>query len=534
LFVDINNLIYRSAYKLRLSNRAGKNTGAVFGTLKMLGHLADAFGPEEMIICWDGSDAVRRRRELYPDYKQNRQRDPEFVADLQRQRGVLRHILSFLPVVQVDVPGVEADDAVAVLAAFCHLEQIGIVTSDRDLYCLAGRRCRIIEPGGRDAKLELEPSQYIPYKVLVGDSSDNVKGVDGIGDVRARALLTEYGTLDSVLRFAEEQGRLGRMQFAEVCTVIDRNLRLLTPGLLLTSSERKTVVEQYARGRLARATDVPGLRAALLREGFVSIVSRLTGWLMPFRKMERGTRRGRVDAEAQAKTASEVRAESGTRSAHRPRSRDGEGWVRVVRAVEASARIIRATVEGEVKPRGGVVAAAASRLVAIRNAEAAVGVAATGRHTGAEGAVRAGRVRQAGSAGAARDRGAGGDPAPVFQDAGVLRQRRERARSALSVLPLYRGGDRWEWLRRQPSRRLQEVVRLIEHVCVGGAKLSKQEVAFVEDLEHRYTVALPEWMQTDKEKEDAEKNEDRNRRLHARSHRDGAKNAHRAAPRKPG
>lgn len=510
VIVDVNNLVYRSAYKLHLTDREGNNTGAAYGTLKSIGRLADLLRPEEMIICWDGPDSTVRRVAVYPEYKQNRKRDPAFVEDLLRQKAVLREMLRCLPVVQVLVPGVEADDAIAAIVAFCRMEKIGIVTSDHDLYCLASERCRIFDPHGAAVKLDLRPDQYVAYKALVGDASDNIKGVPGIGDVRARRLLTTHGTLDRILGYAYSAGRLDSVPLTEAewhlaQEAVDRNVKLMTPGLMLSNSERTEVLNQYRYGRLSRPTDVPELRRLLMRSGFTSIVSRLTGWLMPFRRMER-TGKDQVDgkAKAQAEAEGQVRAESGSGSEAGQGRRGDTAWARIIRAVEPSTRIHRAVVPREAASRSRVLEAAAARLGGVHQEEA-LGVAPAGGQRCAAGAVRPAGVRQTKLG--TRRRGTGNPLAPVLHDAEVLRRKRVRAREAVSLLPLFRAGERWAWLRGRPSRELRRVLELIERVVIEpDGRLPDDDVDFLHGLEEAFTNEMPAWMQTEKELKDNAKN----------------------------
>lgn len=473
LLVDISGLVYRSAYKLHLTDRQGRNVGAAYGTLKALGRLADLHEPEEMIICWDAGHEPQSA--LYPAYKADRKRDPEFVADLTRQKEVIRGLTSHLPVTHIIEAGIEADDLIAVLAAFLRNEDVGIVTSDTDLYCLSGKRCHIMSPDGVAAKLTLPADQYVAYKVMVG-GEDGIKGVDGIGDVRARRLLQEHKTLASILAAADEQGTLGKMPADKARLVVKRNLRLMTPGALLPDATRTRILDQYRCGRLSRIVDRIGFRSELMEHGFVSIVSRLQGYLSTFKQMER-------HPNAKAETSSEDRSGDRASSLHGGSSGRRQEWTRYVRKVDRSGSGVR---EGE----RGSITKAASVLSRLR-AQEAVGLDAPSNRRGAAGAVSDGD-------GQAWGRGAGVPAAAVPGNAKVLPKGPPRSR-ALSILHMLRGREGWAWLRARPTEDLQRVLVLIDSVTLKGKHVPLDDEDFLYGLEEAFSGELPSWMKTDRE-----------------------------------
>lgn len=499
LLVDISGLIYRAAYKMAGLSHRGLNTGAVFGTLRSLGNLAEAHEATEMAVAWDCGHASRSA--LYPEYKTNRKREPEFVADLERQKVVLRNLLDCLPIVNIELPGVEADDCIAVVAKFAHLEQVGIVTGDKDLYQLAAPPLhRIIAPGGGLVDLDLEPRQYLTYKVLVGDPSDNIKGVQGIGDKRALALIRKCGTLRQImeaLRTGEVAGvRMGHPAYEEAARVVSRNLKLMRLGYLLTTTEHKQILDQYCHGRLDLSIDEPRLRRGLLASGFSSLVGRLSGFLAPFRAMERHKHHAKAETEK-----NQGPDRPGSRVAGSDH-REGGGWTRIVRVVERRGGEDRTLHAGEVRGGGraavgsgasgrrafdpSLAAAVASRL---RKAQA-LGVAPQG-----PGRSPARAVRPATPSGEPRSRRAGTPASPVFHDAEVLRRQHQRRGAAMSVLRTLQTDDGWEWLKRQPTRRLRTITTIIDNVEEDSAyKLTVAEMELLEHLHREYTTELPEWM----------------------------------------
>lgn len=315
LIVDAQGIAWANAHKLRYSagagsakprdlSAAGKPTGAVFGTLRTLEHLARRLEPSEMIVCWDRR--CDRRFELYPDYKRHRQDENLAAEDRAFRRSVLgqirevQHLLRYFPVIQIEEPGFEADDCIAVLCKFLQHERVGIVTGDKDLYQLATDPS--VEPAhtihkmdGSEVELEFMPRQYLIYKVLVGDPSDHISGVAGVGDKTCRKLIREFGTLEKIRQHVKQQGKLGRDDAASVDRIISRNLQLMIPGLLMTDDERKRVLNRYKLGRLdCRIAPSSELRKAFVHYKFASLVSRVSSYVATFSPLIR-TRSGQME-----------------------------------------------------------------------------------------------------------------------------------------------------------------------------------------------------------------------------------------------
>lgn len=314
LLIDAQGIAWACAHRLKIDrgkdrkprdlSADGKRTGAIYGVLRSLEHLMTELEPEEMIVCWDRR--CHKRYEMYPDYKLHRQpenlkpEDREFRVDVERQIDEVKHILTYLPVIQIEEPDAEADDCIGVLAKFMGNEVVGIVTRDHDLYQLATGRGvkpphRIYNTDGTLAEMAFKPNQYLIYKVLVGDTSDHIKGVLGIGDKTTRKLIREHGTLKNIMGAAKAAGKFGRNTFKEAQEIVRRNLKLMIPGLLHTDEERKTIVSRYRLDRLDRhMTSAAELRKAFTYYKFTSLVSRLSSFMMHFKPLIR-TRHGKAE-----------------------------------------------------------------------------------------------------------------------------------------------------------------------------------------------------------------------------------------------
>ncbi len=207
VLVDGNALAYRSYFALkRLSTSRGVPTNAVYGFVRALLDLLRTSGEgSQLVVAFDAPGRTSRAEE-YEEYKAQR---PPMPSDLPQQLGIIKHLLDLLGVPRLELPGTEADDLLATLAeqAVAAGRRVEIVTSDRDALQLVSEHVSVRSPDARKlidedevmAKYGVRPDQWVDYRALTGDASDNIPGVAGIGPVAARALLQRYGDLDSVL-----------------------------------------------------------------------------------------------------------------------------------------------------------------------------------------------------------------------------------------------------------------------------------------------------------------------------------------------
>lgn len=212
VLVDGHGLAYRSYFGIReLSTTRGAPTNAVFGfTRALLDLLADTRPGDAVVVAFD-APARTFRHERFDEYKAGRAPTPD---DLPQQIAVIKRLLDLLGVPRLETPGLEADDLIGTVATRCAelgLE-VEVVTSDRDALQLVGEHVRVRAPGAKTdvgpaevaAKYGVRPDQWVDYRALTGDASDNIPGVRGIGPVAARTLLQRYGTLDAILARLDE------------------------------------------------------------------------------------------------------------------------------------------------------------------------------------------------------------------------------------------------------------------------------------------------------------------------------------------
>jgi DNA polymerase-1 len=219
LLVDGSSYLYRAFHALQradLRNRKGEPTGAIYGVINMLRRLHKET-PADYIACVFDAKGKTFRDEAYPEYKANRAPMPD---DLAFQIAPLKETIAALGWPLLEVGGVEADDVIGTLARQAEREGVRVViaSGDKDLAQLvnslvtienadprSGER-EILDEAGVANKFGVKPERMIDYLTLIGDSVDNVPGVEKVGPKTAMKWLAQYGTLDDVVRHAPEIG----------------------------------------------------------------------------------------------------------------------------------------------------------------------------------------------------------------------------------------------------------------------------------------------------------------------------------------
>ena len=227
ILVDGSSYLYRAFHALPpLTTSRGEPTGAVHGVLNMLNKLLRDYPGTRVAVVFDAPGKTFRD-DLYAEYKAHR---PPMPDDLRAQIEPLLQVVTRLGLPLLRVAGVEADDVIGTLATRAALagEQVLISTGDKDMTQLVNDRITLIntmndtllDRAGVKAKFDVYPEQIIDYLALVGDSSDNIPGIEKVGPKTAAKWLNAYGTLDSLLAHAAEiGGKVGENLRAGVDTV---------------------------------------------------------------------------------------------------------------------------------------------------------------------------------------------------------------------------------------------------------------------------------------------------------------------------
>lgn len=217
ILIDGSSWLFRAFHALPpLSSAAGEPTGAVFGMLNMVRRLLKDYAPEHLVVVFDPPGKTFRE-DWYPAYKANRgETPPDLVSQFPRVTEVLKAM--GLPV--VSMAGVEADDVIGTLTAQARArhQAVLIVTSDKDMAQLVDEQVHLLDTmkdrrldlAGVQEKFGVSAEQIIDYLALMGDTSDNIPGVHGVGPKTAAKWLAEFGSLDALMQRADEiKGKAG-------------------------------------------------------------------------------------------------------------------------------------------------------------------------------------------------------------------------------------------------------------------------------------------------------------------------------------
>ncbi|HWU32065.1 MAG TPA: 5'-3' exonuclease, partial [Marmoricola sp.] len=226
LLLDTASLYFRAFFGVPDSMRSpqGEPVNAVRGLLDFITRLVEEYEPTEIVCCWDDNWRPTWRVALIPSYKQHRvvearpDGDIEEIPDpLELQIPVIRAVLDAIGIAVVGAEDHEADDVIGTLATNAGMP-VDIVTGDRDLFQLVddAKSIRVLYTARGVARHEkvtdvvvvekyaVLPSQYADFATMRGDASDGLPGVAGVGEKTASSLLLKFGTLDGIIRAAQD------------------------------------------------------------------------------------------------------------------------------------------------------------------------------------------------------------------------------------------------------------------------------------------------------------------------------------------
>lgn len=215
VLIDGNSILYRAFFALPLlTNDKGVYTNAVFGFTKMLMRVLDEEKPTHILVAFDAGKTTFRH-ETYKDYKGGRQKTP---PELSEQFLLVRELLDASTIVHYELENYEADDIIGTLAKQATESgfDVRVITGDKDMLQLVSKDVHVhitrkgisevdvYTPEFLQERLELDPSQIIDMKALMGDSSDNIPGVPGVGEKTSIKLLKQFETLENIYQHLDE------------------------------------------------------------------------------------------------------------------------------------------------------------------------------------------------------------------------------------------------------------------------------------------------------------------------------------------
>lgn len=208
LIVDSMNTFIRSFSTINAMNPAGHHIGGLVGYLRSLGYAIKTFRPTRVILVFDGLGSTHNKKNLYPQYKANRSttrltnwdifenKDDEGEAMVGQMTRLIQY-LQQLPVTLVSIDKIEADDSIGYIVDHYEKDEsckeVTIMSADKDFYQLISNKTSVYSPTKRKTykvqdiidEFGVHPNNYLLYKVLLGDNSDNLPGVRGIGPKKA-------------------------------------------------------------------------------------------------------------------------------------------------------------------------------------------------------------------------------------------------------------------------------------------------------------------------------------------------------------
>lgn len=242
MIVDGHNMLFRMFYGIPspIKNKHGKDIRSVIGFVGSILKLTNLFSIDKLMVIFDSETSTLGRINEFSDYKKNRI-DYSLVSDEKNPFTQLDDIykaLTFMEVNYVEVKEYEADDYISSICKHIKCRyNITIVSTDSDFYQLVDDQISIYNPRGKSGilydkekvfeKLGVYPNQIVDYKVLVGDSSDNISGVKSIGPKRAIEIL-KCGTIDEIINGDKATDKKYYDKIIKSKNIINRNKKLIT------------------------------------------------------------------------------------------------------------------------------------------------------------------------------------------------------------------------------------------------------------------------------------------------------------------
>ena len=264
ILLDGTAYLYRAFHALPpLTNKKGENTGAIHGFLKALNKILEDFSPEHIGIVFDAK-GKNFRHKIYSEYKANRSKMPD---ELSEQIPKLYEILDLLGFPPIIVEGVEADDVIGTLSnKYKKNKNIKIFSGDKDFAQLVDSNVVIINPVSLDImderavkkKFDIEAKNIIDYLALVGDKSDNIPGIPGVGAKTASRLINQFGNIEKIISSKDLiSGKVGdairqnidQLKLSKILATIkqDVNLDISLENLVKRDENRKELLKIYQR-----------------------------------------------------------------------------------------------------------------------------------------------------------------------------------------------------------------------------------------------------------------------------------------------
>lgn len=267
ILIDGNSLLFRAYFAMRpMITSTGIHTQGVFAFINMLTKITKDYNPEYIAVAFDMKDKTFRHLE-YPEYKAGRQQTP---IELLSEIPYMHRVLEAMNIAVFEKSGYEADDLIGTIASEASKAGMDtlIISGDKDELQLVDEHVNVLinkkgmtefqvyDLNEMKSRYGLTPKQFIDLKGLMGDKSDNIPGIAGVGEKKGIALLEEYGSLEGVIEHASEiKGKLGENVRANIDTAVlskwlatiktDCPIELAWEDLKFTSPDIQALIEVY-------------------------------------------------------------------------------------------------------------------------------------------------------------------------------------------------------------------------------------------------------------------------------------------------
>lgn len=308
LLIDANNLLYRAHFASGLVDPKGNRVSGVFNSMRMINNLIMKFKPDTVTVAWDLGKSASRLA-IYPDYKATREanRKEDDTVAISNSKDILQKIFKSLPVRQMQVYGVEADDIIGWLATKKLKGEKIIVSNDTDfiqlvkddtkLYMPKAKRIgskkgekaepRFLNARNVDAFCGFPVKHYVLWKSLVGDKSDNIVGIHGIGPVKATAIIKNGLTGKSKLPVKKEE-----------MDILNLNKYLISIGAVLQDHELTSIREVYKIAKKeSKEIKLSVVRKIYRKLDFQSLLYNMDEFEIRFIKLARKAKNGNKEKE---------------------------------------------------------------------------------------------------------------------------------------------------------------------------------------------------------------------------------------------
>ncbi|MDF2698905.1 MAG: polA [Haloplasmataceae bacterium] len=254
IIIDGHNLLFRMFYGIPNSfkNSRGEEIKGAFGFLASIKKLVDYFSTDKLIVVFDSETSIGSRIEIDHDYKQNRM-DYSNLPEAENPFYQLKHIyktLDYLNIHYVEAQNVEADDYIASLSERLKAKyEVVIVSTDKDFLQLVDLNVSVYNamsdiyytPEKVFEKFEVSPKQIIDYKILVGDKSDNIKGVPSIG-MKTAVKILQIGSLEEIYKKEKALDTKLYNKIIDHWSIVDKNRSLITMNKNIEITLEETIL----------------------------------------------------------------------------------------------------------------------------------------------------------------------------------------------------------------------------------------------------------------------------------------------------